>query len=350
MSELDVSTWKKFRIGDLFEVLLAKGDIQPKQVNDGPIPLVSAGNEANGIVAFIASGGDGESEIFDKGCITVSMFGKAFYQPFDFYGVSHGRVNILKPKNKISHEVGLFIVCSIDKQCNKKYDYATMCTRTRLVEEEIMLPATLSGAPDWAYMDSFMGEILKEEEAAAEQLAALAPESEADGHFLDVSGWKAFRIGDMFAVEPMPCKLSKGDLDNGHIPVYSSDSENYGILGYTSNDATYKITASKPFFVVFGDHTCNMSIVHVDFCVADNVKVLSPKIYISEDMLLFLLTAWKKNIKKLGYARHWSIAKDTDIFLPATPDGQPDWAWMEQYMQQQLDKTEKLAEHLNELN
>ena len=35
------------------------------------------------------------------------------------------------------------------------------------------------------------------------------------------------------------------------------------------------------------------------------------------------------------------------IYLPVTSDGQPDWAWMEQYMQQQMDKAEVLVEHLD---
>lgn len=44
------------------------------------------------------------------------------------------------------------------------------------------------------------------------------------------------------------------------------------------------------------------------------------------------------------------IKTDFVFWLPVTSDDQPDWEWMEQYMQRQLDKTEKLAEHLNELN
>lgn len=351
MSELDVSTWKEFRIGDLFEIHPTKSYRKTNAdlfFSVGKTPVVVNSAQNNGIGGFAVFNPLETGHIITFSDTTDAN--SIFYQPMPFIGYSH--VQGMYPKfARVSDAVMLFIKTAFQKQAmSMNFDYTNKFRRDTAANIMIKLPATPSGDPDWAYMDSFMGKILEEEEAAAEQLVALAPETGSDGHFLDASGWKAFRIGDMFAVEPMPCKLSKGDLDNGHIPVYSSDSENYGILGYTSNDATYKITASKPFFVVFGDHTCNMSIVHVDFCVADNVKVLSPKIYISEDMLLFLLTAWKKNIKKLGYARHWSIAKDTNIFLPATPDGQPDWAWMEQYMQQQLDKSEKLAEHLNELN
>ncbi len=53
MSIVDASTWKQFRVGDLFEVLLPKGDMQPKLLTEGNVPLVSAGNENNGIVMFV---------------------------------------------------------------------------------------------------------------------------------------------------------------------------------------------------------------------------------------------------------------------------------------------------------
>lgn len=341
MSLIDTSQWKEFSLKNLGFVCFHGQRLNQSNREEGKIPFVTAGFQNHGVTQYIGN----NRPTYHK-AITIDMFGNCFFQPDDCAGDDNVYFFV---NNKVSDFGKIFISACIVANISEIYSYAKQFRQQNANALTIKLPATPSGAPDWAYMDSFMGKILEEEEAAAEQLTALAPESEADGHSLDVSGWKAFRIGDMFAVEPMPCKLSKGDLDNGHIPVYSSDSENYGILGYTSNDATYKITASKPFFVVFGDHTCNMSIVHVDFCVADNVKVLFPKIYISEDALLFLLTAWKKNIKKLGYARHWSIAKDTDIFLPAMPDGQPDWAWMEQYMQQQLDKVEPLSEHLSKL-
>lgn len=355
MSELDVSTWKKFQIGDLFEVekhgkaqqVPTGGMIAKNLLVDGTTPRITVTGTNNGVIGYYADIEDKNYRVYEN-FISVSFLGTVFYH--SGRASLDMKVHCLKPCNhQLNSNTGTFLVTIIQKAITD-CSYAAQVSSTMLPDITIILPATPSGDPDWAYMDSFMGKILEEEEVAAEQLAALAPESEEDGRSLDVSGWKAFRIGEMFAVEPMPCKLSKGDLDNNeHVPVYSSDSENYGILGYTSNDATYKIAANKPFFVVFGDHTCNMSIVHVDFCVADNVKVLSPKIYISEGALLFLLTAWKKNIKKLGYARHWSIAKDTDIFLPATPDGQPDWAWMEQYMQQQMNKVEPLNKHLIQL-
>lgn len=171
--KLDTSEWKAFRIGELFEILLAKGDIQPKQVADGMIPLVSAGNEDNGIVAFIDEAGDGVSEIFPAGCITVSMFGKAFYQPERFYAVSHGRINILQPKVEFSSIVGTFLTACLSRVLESKYDYATMCTQKKLATESISLPVTLDGTPDWAWMEAYMQQQMDKAAALVEHLDAV---------------------------------------------------------------------------------------------------------------------------------------------------------------------------------
>lgn len=181
MSVVDTSTWKAFKVGDLFDVLLAKGDIQPNLVDDGNVPLVSAGTADNGIVAMISDKGDGVSEVFPAGCLTVSMFGTAFWQNETFYAVSHGRVNVLMPKCCVSDMVGLFLVSAVNACFKGEYDYSTMCTRKRLLDATVMLPATPDGEPDWAYMETYMQQVLNREEMFAEHLASLTAEAVVDG-------------------------------------------------------------------------------------------------------------------------------------------------------------------------
>lgn len=170
---LDTSGWKPFRVGDLFKVVLPKGDIQPKKVEDGDIPLVSAGNVDNGIVAMISKQGDGISEIFSGDCITVNMFGVAFWQDAPFYAVSHGRVNVLIPKLALSKYIGLFLSASLNSVLSNNYDYATMCTAKRVSNEIIHLPVNESGEPDWAWMESYMAQQMLSAEDVANHLDAV---------------------------------------------------------------------------------------------------------------------------------------------------------------------------------
>ena len=117
--------WKKFKLIDLFELHLAKGDLQPKKLENGDIPLVSAGMTNNGIVMNIKEG-DGKSEKFNSNVITIDMFGKAFYQNKDFFAVSHGRVNILKPKFELNSYIGLFLVSVFDKKLIGDFSFSKM--------------------------------------------------------------------------------------------------------------------------------------------------------------------------------------------------------------------------------
>ena len=95
-----IDRWKPYRISDLFDPSLAKGDCQLSKLIPGDIPLVTAGFTNQGIAGYIACG-DEKSELIPSGTITVDMFGNSFYRDFDYYCVSHGRVIILTPKIKL---------------------------------------------------------------------------------------------------------------------------------------------------------------------------------------------------------------------------------------------------------
>ena len=47
--------------------------------------------------------------------------------------------------------------------------------------------------------------------------------------------------------------------------------------------------------------------------------------------LLWIITAWQKQIPNLGYARHWKIAKNCIVELP-TKDGEIDFDFMESFV------------------
>ena len=154
-----------------------------------------------------------------------------------------------------------------------------------------------------------------------------------------------FKVEDLFDTHIVSNKLTKAAFSpNGFIPAYSSDTRNNGILGYTEQEPTFIVDETQPTYVIFGDHTRTINIVHDSFCVMDNVKVLSPKLNLSDEILLYIKTVWTKSIPVLGYARHWGVAKDVTLSLPIRideysdllldDDGNcvPDWDYMEAYI------------------
>lgn len=127
--------------------------------------------------------------------------------------------------------------------------------------------------------------------------------------------------------------LTKVDLDNdGKTPVYSSDSMNNGIVGYTHYEADFIVNDDNPIYIVFGDHTRSFNISTKSFCVMDNVKVLSITEIISIKVLLFIVSSWKKCIPNLGYSRHWSLAKNALFSLPITQNNKIDFNFIETFI------------------
>lgn len=147
----------------MFEIALSKGDNQPKKLLAGDIPLISAGENNNGVVAYIKEG-DGISQIFQGNTITIDMFGNAFYQPRDYYAVSHGRVNILIPnnviKNSFNEKTSLFFVAQLSKIKNL-YSYSYMLTSKRIGNEKIILP-TINNQIAFDFMQDLMTALSKQ--------------------------------------------------------------------------------------------------------------------------------------------------------------------------------------------
>ena len=136
--------------------------------------------------------------------------------------------------------------------------------------------------------------------------------------------------------------LSKMDLvDDGEIPVYSSDTSNNGIIGYTNREAEFIVSHENPIYLVFGDHTRSLNIVFHSFNVTDNVKVLSLKDSYSVKILLYIISSWQKGVPNLGYSRHWSIAKKV-LFKVPVKNGVIDFAFMENFIAEL--EAERIAE------
>lgn len=358
MRAVDTNTWKPFRVGDLFDVLLAKGDIQPKQCEDGETLLVSAGNEDNGVAARISADGDGVSELFSARCITVSMFGRAFWQNESFYAVSHGRVNILQPKQAVSDMTGLFLVAALNVATGDDFNYQTMCTRARLIDISVMLPATSDGEPDWAYMEQYMRDVMAREEMFAEHLASLTAEAVADGHVVNTSTWKAFRVigkNGLFSAYSRGQVAVVRNLVDGEIPYVGA------VFPDRDNAITRYVEPNKPSQVSPGNSiacVCDGAAIGTQTYQADDfVGTTNLKILHSDDLneyrALFLVTALNAACEQRGYSyfdkRNDEAFCAEEVMLPATPDGDPDWAFMEAYMKSVMEREAMFADELDKL-
>lgn len=158
MKEINVSKWKSFKIGDLFNIKrpIARS---VKKYDDGDIPFVSSGNFNNGIHSYKSPL---NNEILDKGnCITISpVDGSCFYQNNNFLGRGGGGSSIILLYNEnLNKNNSLFIVTVVRNILKYLYEYKDMGNSETIKNVEIKLPVNKNGEPDWYYMESFMKNI-----------------------------------------------------------------------------------------------------------------------------------------------------------------------------------------------
>ena len=151
---IDVSGWGEFRVGDLFDVSRGRRHIVGNH-KEGDLPYYSASLENNGVTDYICN------PLFtDKDGLVVTTFGDAFYAKGDF--TASDEITILH-HNKMNELNGLFIASTIRSR-KWKYSFKVKAFQERVSNDIIKLPITLTGEPDWQYMEDYMRRIMDKSE------------------------------------------------------------------------------------------------------------------------------------------------------------------------------------------
>jgi hypothetical protein len=147
----DPTSWAEFRLGSLFTILkgrrLTKANRAP-----GTVRFIGASEKNNGITDMADV-----TPTFESGCLTVpyngNSVGWAFYQNEPFFACDD--VNVLVPRTAVSKWALLFVAAVI-RYGKSRYTYGYKWTLERMTATPIRLPATETGDPDWAHMESIM--------------------------------------------------------------------------------------------------------------------------------------------------------------------------------------------------
>lgn len=108
-----------------------------KTYSDGIIPYVSSGDGTNGVVGLVS----GPSTELSEGCISVSAFGTAYIQPWNYFARGNGgsSVRVLVPKYKMSVRELFWFVSQIN--CQKwRFTYARQAIKSRLMDLVVTSP------------------------------------------------------------------------------------------------------------------------------------------------------------------------------------------------------------------
>ena len=150
---IDISTWKKFKLGELFDCDTAKQILKTK---DGDFPQVNRSAFNNGITKNVKKIDD---KINLPNCITIGAEGfYAFYQDKPF--MAGNKIYVLR-NAKMNKYSGLFI-CSVLNSIVQNYSYNNARILKKIKNEIHKLPVDKNGEPYWDYMGDYMKNLIKE--------------------------------------------------------------------------------------------------------------------------------------------------------------------------------------------
>lgn len=349
MKGIDTREWKKFRIGDLFEVKKVCG--KPiTSYQEGDTAYVTGAEYNNGIIGYVSASDDAISE---GSCIAVDPIkGISHWMPERFIGrgFSGASVNLLYNDN-LTELSGLYICCIIKKFAQRNASYANLFNGDRLRNAEILLPAAPDGAPDWSYMEFHMSETFKESETRLRNLTQ--PWSHKTS--INIAGWKAFRIGDIFQTTqyrdglhvPTGAYMPANKLIPGDTPRISVTGMNNGIIGRyaDADDANYRTYENCISFSFLG------TVFYHPYKASFDMKVhcLKPQDHdLNLNEGLFLVSCLRGLAANNSYDDQISstVLTEMTVRLPAAPDGEPDWKYMESYMESVLEQSAKTLKTL----
>ena len=150
------------------------------------------------------------------------------------------------------------------------------------------------------------------------------------------NNFKYFKFGDIFEFERGTRLIHENQID-GEIPFISSSKFKHGIDNYIDPPINFKIYKNK--LTLSNSGSIGIVFYHdYEFVASDHVTVIwikDPNIKLNRYIGLFLKPIIESIKYKYGFAREISntrLAKES-IRLPSDEKGNPDWAFMENYIE-----------------
>lgn len=149
--KIDTSSWKYFKIEDLFDVTGSSTTPLTKlqEIGKGNYPYVTTQAKNNGIAGYY----DYYTEKGNVLTVDSAVLGFCTYQEKSFSASDH--VELLIPKFKMNKYIGLFFVTIINKE-NFRYNYGIKFNQGKIKKTKIKLPITSDGNVDFNYIETFV--------------------------------------------------------------------------------------------------------------------------------------------------------------------------------------------------
>lgn len=359
MNKINVKKWHNYRLCDLFKIKPAKGK-NSQQLNDGnDVPYIAASKECNGFNRMVAINGF-ENWVSEGNCIQLIHIGDAAagyanYIPDKFIAMS-GKSSCAYNKN-MSKYSGLFIAAIICKTNKNKYSFKDSWTGDKVKNTIITLPYKTNDEPDWAYMESYMKDIMRESEKKLENLQDV----NSNNNKVESAKWKVFIFGKIFQMQKQKeispvYAYNKNMQQEIKYPFYGQSSENNGIISYISLEDRTLLNnkENNPIIMIHSNNHLSFY-VNSPFYLKDGhgATSLFTNKNLNEYNVFFIISVLNKTMAdKFDYSLKATKEKlnSLKIKLPVDGEGEPDWEYMENYMKNIMQESEWNIQKLQKLD
>jgi len=305
-------------LSDIFEIEYGqrkyhdKSNLVRNASNIG-IPLISSGGEENGLYGFF------NIDPQYKDVISVANTGticSAFYH--DYSCCIDDNCLVLKPKKTFTKQEMLFFVMII-KQEKYKYLYGRQVTPKRLGETKIP-----SDIPEYVNQID-----IKEPSRNS---------AKKDTINLDIKNWQFHEIKYLFPI----IKPTKGSTTNelrqgNEIPYIAAKKNGNGLDMMCSKEGNEQFISEGNciVFIQLGAGSAGYTLYQEKNFIGMNGKTsCGYNDKLNKYNALFLVTVLDQERPKFSFGRSWTGNRltSTKIKLPTTPQGEPDWQFMEEYI------------------
>lgn len=359
MSNIDTSSWKEFRLDELFEKIKTEkisgkaNDFPTCKTGEYTIPLLTAGADNQGLARYAKRN---QCPTILKNVISISANGAntgvTFYQNDEFAVLQDAYAIKLKDIEIPNEQVGLFLASCIGKILHGNFSWTYKAGWERIKGMSIKLPVKESEEIDWDYMQERIAELEQERIAEIEQyliatglndyeltdedkeiLATKLTDGGASQNSTSVNGClkeaKSFKLEELFGEPTRGTRLIKERRIAGDTPLVTAGFNNQGVAEYISNEE--QITFNSGLTIdMFG----NCFYRDYKFKADDNILVFDLK-NIPKEAKLYIASAINKVVGgSYSYSRQYRVKSfnNTIISLPIMSNGTPDWEFMEKYI------------------
>lgn len=339
---------------------------KPPMSSNGTVPFVGASGINNGITGFCtmqavrdnSKVGYGPNEpierkLFDRGSICVvnngSAIGYSYYQPKQFT-CTHDVNPLTLRDHEASEDEALFLSQMIREQ-GVCFIYARKWRPSRMVRSQFLLPVDDDGKPDYGYMAQYASEmregmLMRYRNYVAGQLSQLEYK---DIPALDKKEWKtfpAFSDDGLFHIATTSSSIDAIRLKDGGekiVPYVTRSDVSNGIARFVSAE-NYDFGSDDGGCITVGLDTQTAFYQPHKFVTGQNVQVVTGK-QLSKEVALFLVTILREQMQaKFNWGGNGATLRRMKrllVMLPIDDDGEPDYAYMEQYAKNMLLKKYK---------